>query len=301
MTSRLLVAGMPGSGKSTFIAALKHVLVAEAVHASLRITRFADHEEHLNALEDRWLSLDRFDRTKTSTEAWVELHVRRVDDGTEAVLVIPDLRGEAFEQPACQGLCRSDVHEVLAASDGILVFTSADRPDDDLLMSDLDDAFGAGAEEVLPEDEAADTAPPKVEPVDARGRRAAHLVPDLIGEEAKLVELLQVPNRRPLVATRRRLALIVSAWDLVGRDGAEAPTDWVRANRPMLAQFLRHNGDLWRVRIYGVSAQGGRLPEDKGRLEAVLTPSERVLIVGEACARHDVAAPIVWLTSPGPA
>ena len=301
MTSRLLVAGMPGSGKSTFIAALKHVLVAEVVHASLRMTRFADHEEHLNSLEDRWLSLDRIDRTKSATEAWVELHVRRVDDGTEAVLVIPDLRGEAFEQPACQGLCRSDVHEVLAASDGILVFTNADRPDDDLLISDLDDAFGAGAEEISPEDEAADAAPPDIGQTNARRVGAAHLAPNLIGEEAKLVEFLQVPNRRPLVARRRRLALIVSAWDLVGRDGAEAPTAWLRANRPMLAQFLRHNADLWHVRVYGISAQGGRLPQDKDRLEAIPTPSERVLIAGEACARHDVAAPIVWLTNPGPA
>ena len=102
---RQLIVGMPESGKSTFIAALRHLLLSGTISTELTLTRLADEEKHVNDLETDWLELKQVQRTKPATEGWVEFHVRDAVSGRESVLLVPDLRGETFEQPACSGVC----------------------------------------------------------------------------------------------------------------------------------------------------------------------------------------------------
>ena len=75
MTS-LLVVGMPNSGKSTFIAALRHLLVADEVPIDLCLAELSESESHLNRLENSWLDCEVIERTKPATEGWVELKVQ---------------------------------------------------------------------------------------------------------------------------------------------------------------------------------------------------------------------------------
>lgn len=267
-----LIVGMPESGKSTFIAALRHLLLSGTVSTELSLTALADEEMHLNNLERDWLQCQRVQRTKPATEGWVQFHVRDAATGAEAVLSVPDLRGEAFEQPACVGQCAPDLYHAVAESDGILLFTNAEREDDALLISDLGDLLVDDSGEA-----------------DDAAAFNAYDMP----EEVKIVEFLQMANRRPLAPKRRRVALMVSAWDVVA--AGVAPDAWLRDKRPMLAQFLEHNQDLWDVRIYGVSAQGGQLPRDQKLLNAVKNPSERIQLVGHMAGPHDLTAPLRWL------
>ena len=118
--------------------------------------------------------------------------------------------------------------------------------------------------------------------------------PENIPEEAKLVEVLQVMNRRPMQPKRRLLAVMVSAWDVVGADAIN-PGDWLAANRPMLWQYITSNPDLWNVRAYGVSALGGRLPAQRQALLLVPEPSRRIKIVGPDATAHDLTAPMRWI------
>lgn len=210
-----LIVGMPSSGKSTFIGALRHLLVANEVETELELTELADDERHVNRLENDWLECREFQRTKPATEGWVEFRVRNRKTGAEASLSIPDLRGETFEQPLCSGRCQQPVYEALSAADGLLLFTNADRADDSGLISDLNDLIG---------DEPAEPSIP-----------AAKFNPDDMPEEIKIVELLQMVNRRPLRGRRRRIAIIVSAWDVVPK-GSE-PLQWFSQRRPVLDQF----------------------------------------------------------------
>lgn len=123
--------------------------------------------------------------------------------------------------------------------------------------------------------------------------------PEGMAEEVKIVEFLQMANRRPLYPKPRKLALIASAWDVVEMEEGITPERWLAQNRPMLAQFLASNADLWEVRIYGVSAQGGKLPERKAELKGMLNQSERVRIIGHGAALHDLTAPLRWLITTG--
>jgi hypothetical protein len=88
---------------------------------------------------------------------------------------------------------------------------------------------------------------------------------------------------------------MVSAWDVLPTD--TTPSDWLAENRPMLDQFLANNSELWDVRVYGVSAQGGRLPSERQRLARIKIPSERIRVVGHGAQQHDLTSPIRWLGS----
>lgn len=271
-----LIIGMPNSGKSTFIAALRHLLLANEVTTELELTGLADNEAHLNQLETKWLACQMVERTKPTTEGWVQFHVRDQKIGTESIISIPDLRGEAFEQPACIGKCQKELDDSLKETDGILLFTNADREDDMLLISDFSDIFGEN----------------ETDQQQIKGFR-----PENMPEEVKIVEFLQFANRRPRYPRKRKVAVLVSAWDVVTNQTDLLPDKWLETNRPMLAQFLTTNHDLWETRIYGVSAQGGKLPDMQEKLEKIKKPSERIRIVGHGVNTHDLSAPLRWLMS----
>lgn len=285
--NNILVVGMPNSGKSTFIAALRHIFVADQIATELVLTGLADSEAHLNRLEDDWLACERMKRTKAATEGWVTFNVRDREHGLESSLLIPDLRGEAFEQPASTGQCSKELFNALLDSEGILLFTNADREDDMLLISQLSDMFVA-------EDEEAESEADQGENLKG-GTHHQPFKPESMPEEVKVVEFLQVANRRPQRSRKRKIAVVISAWDVVIGSGNPAPFDWLMGYRPMLHQFLTSNECLWELRTYGVSAQGGKLPAMKKELEEMAIPSKRILIDGHGALPHDLSAPLRWL------
>lgn len=274
-----LIIGMPSSGKSTFIAALRHLLVSNEIETRLVLTGLSDDESHVNTLEADWLACKEVERTKPATEGWVEFQVRNRSTGAEATLSVPDLRGETFEQPLCLGRCNRALFDAVGTADALLLFTNADRPDEVGLISDLNDME---------------------EPDQANGDKssdkpnlATQFRPEAMQEEAKIVEFLQMANRRPLQPSCRRIGIVISAWDVVTT--GLTPEEWFARSRPMLDQFLSNNTDLWDLRLYGVSALGGKLPRDKKRLAKLAKPSERIILVGADSAAHDLTVPLDWL------
>ncbi|WP_053572418.1 TRAFAC clade GTPase domain-containing protein [Caballeronia cordobensis] len=288
MKRKLVIAGMPESGKSTFIAALRHLLVHQDVRTKLVATRLSDAEGHLNRLEQEWIACEMVERTKQTVEEWVSLFVKQVDGSQEAVLMVPDFSGEAFRRPAATGHCSEAVASMLQEIDGMLLFTNADRGADDIRLEQfgelLDEAIEASKDLV------------EGEPVGVKESVNEDVVPFEplnMPEEPLLVEILQILNRPPRAPRKRMLAIIVSAWDEVQDNRAE-PEEWLRQHRPMLWQYLRSNTTLWESRVYGVSAQGGRLPQDKVALQCTI-PGQRVQIVGHQAQPHDLTDPIDWL------
>lgn len=275
---RQLIIGMPASGKSTFIAALRHLLIADEIETELELTALSDDESHVNTLEADWLACKEVQRTKTATEGWVEFRVRNRATGAEAVLSVPDLRGETFEQPLCAGRCDRELYDALGGADALLLFTNADRPDDAGLISDFNDML----DDAEPAAGGKPQSKPKQIPFD----------PMSMPEEAKIVEFLQMANRRPLRPRLRRIGIVISAWDVVS--GGVTPEEWFAERRPMIDQFLSNNADLWELRLYGVSAIGGRLPRDRKKL-GKMKPSERIILVGERTSPHDLTSPLSWL------
>lgn len=288
---QLLLIGMPVSGKSTYLGALSHVLTSSGVNTALRMKELADYEGHASALEQRWLACEDVDRTGVSSRRDGRFRLQSSVTGAEAELSIPDLSGEAFRQLAARGRCLTGVFASMLEADGLVLFTNANRGVDDRLIFDaasqyaaLDEAFEAelttaGIETV-----------PVNSPSDDDG---APFNPEDMPEEVLLVEVLQMFNRRPARPRQRRIAVVVSAWDVV--NAGETPHQWLRRARPMIWQFLENNPRIWVVEVWGLSAIGGGLPESAARLRQTPVPATRIHVEGPSASKHDLTAPLAWL------
>ena len=84
----------------------------------------------------------------------------------------------------------------------------------------------------------------------------------------------------------------MSAWDLVLSE--ELPIEWLAKELPLLNQFLINAHCRLDFRVYGVSAQGGQLPDDVDRLAAYSNTSDRIQVVLDGLPSHDITAPIRW-------
>lgn len=290
--TKVIAAGMPASGKSTFIAALTHLLTAEQVPTELRLARLSEDEGHLSRLERAWLDATKLERTKASSEQWVSFFVEDTNTGVESELLVPDLRGELFAQPATVGRCERHLWEALIECDGLLLFTNANAGVDDMMVDQIShivdivsEADGNSSIEYALDSTAKEQKGPSV---------ASKFRADDMPEETKLVELLQALNRFPVASKRRRLALVVSAWDVVSDAD---PAEWIMTHRPMLGQYLKHAANFWEVRFYGVSAQGGDLPEHEVKLKALRRPAERVQVIGLEVKPHDLTSIVKWVAA----
>ena len=67
---------------------------------------------------------------------------------------------------------------------------------------------------------------------------------------------------------------------------------------PLVHQFLKANGDLFRTNLYGVSAQGLKLDDAAAVREASkFASSDRIRIVGPEGEGKDLTIPLVRLMS----
>ncbi len=125
--------------------------------------------------------------------------------------------------------------------------------------------------------------------------------PRLAPTQVQVVDLLQLLRTAPIDSGPRRVAVMLSAWDKVRGEGL-SPAEYLEATLPLLAQYLRRDGDGWTWRVYGLSAQGGDYDpiEENGRPQAeelrnLDKPSSRIQLVGPEAEAHDLTEPVAWL------
>ena len=116
-----------------------------------------------------------------------------------------------------------------------------------------------------------------------------------VSEQAQLVDLLQCMQRDPFRPMKRRLAVVISAWDVV-TDETMTPERWLATEMPLLTQFLKSNTESFETEVFGVSAQGGVITEDTRRDLLNKVPSRRIRCVVGRLASSDITLPLKWLS-----
>ncbi|MCI0718249.1 MAG: hypothetical protein L0338_04655 [Acidobacteria bacterium] len=283
--------GLPEAGKTTFLAALWHVTESEEVHGALRLERISENAKHLNSIRNDWLQLERVVRTVPGQEQPTTLWLRD-ERGPVGEVLFPDLSGESFEGAWKDRHWTKDYDESVSRADSLLVFVHPGTLKEPYTIAEMqrlaEAAFpeenqggpnqGHGGEdsavEAAPEEWSAEKAPTQVQ----------------------LVDLLQFTEQIQKAKRPVRVGVIVSAWDLVQKNfpGETGARSWLDARMPYLEQYLRSNFELYTLRVYGVSAQGGDLKEDRDALQNHSRPSERIIIQGPDCSPHDISEPLRW-------
>lgn len=275
-----MVVGLQASGKTTFAAALWHLLDGREVPTALAKGKHEGDFRYLEEIAQSWCEGWRVERTKSEEIQHVRINLRHPSSMGELALEFTDLSGESFEGAFARRLCMPSLVELAKAAEGMLLFVSADRLVDSVTILDA-----------LPDEDLQDEAEERTEiPWD----------PAKTPHQVQLVDFLEALRLRPFEMLPCKVAVVISAWDLTD---APSPDAWLAEKMPLLDQYLRNADGARAVRVYGVSAQGGQLSTkghgpgpDQDRLLTLRPPSKRIQIVGQDVAEHDLTRPLLWLS-----
>lgn len=303
MGKAIVAMGLPESGKTTFLAALWHLLTNNKVRARLSLNRLtAEEASYLRTIASLWTQAKKQDRTFHSGNKTVKLSLR--SQGDELFdLTFPDIAGEAFSQMWEMRECTNEVANALCAT-GVLLFIHVDKikppgwiADDAALSEDLDHA---SADAVAAPDAPAKALPEA--PAKGHADESVPWKPESSPTQVQLVDMLRCLQAPPFNVGPRRLAVILSAWDKV-EDDEVSPERFLELHLPLLHQYLAHglpNG--WVCRLFGVSAQGADYDDVKGaptpeadRMREMEVPSQRIKVVVGDATTHDLTEPVNWL------
>jgi hypothetical protein len=267
-TSLHLIVGLPMAGKTSFLAALWHVLDQPEVSTSLVLHGMPADREYLNQIRDEWIRCRHVARTALSSQRTVNLTLSDKKSGTKVELSFPDLSGEVFAAQLEERQWSDEFDRQVAQASGVLLFLNPGSVVEPQGIEDvwsLADALGA--------------------PVESGSAVVEPWRPSHVPTQVNLVEILQLLKWRRQRGNLR-VGIVVSAWDLIGP--SQTPQEWIRQRLPLLDQFVSSNTDWLTTSIYGISAQGGTYSPDTvdALLRAHPRPSKRIVVVGPGCDPH---------------
>jgi hypothetical protein len=273
--------GLPGTGKTTFLAALWHVVTQGKILGALRLVGLPRIRDHLNKICSDWVACRSIDRTSIGAEKTVSMKLENPASGNVVEAFFPDLSGETFVNHLKDRQWTIEYYNLVRDAKGIMLFIHPGKVQAPVRIDQAEKFI----KELDQEEEV------KEELDYAQMPWSIHKAPT----QVKLVELLQFHLNHQELENIFRIAVIISAWDLVMKDN-ESAEKWLGKYLPLLYQYLRAQKGRISSRIYGVSAQGG----DFGNAVELLKkfdPEERIIITGEDSIPHDITGPIKWLVS----
>lgn len=277
----IILIGGPDTGKTNYVARLWHALNAKtgALHS-------VEIPSDISFVEDTIAHLfegdfaPRSSLTEDSRRDFV-ISVQAAEGGTTTELVIPDISGELWLNAVLSSEISSDWMDELRVADGAVLFVRVlsalnERPLDWVTAGKLLADLG--------EEEGRTGLPTQV----------------LLCE---LLRFLEVSLAKRSNGDRPRVAIVVSAWDLIDDEiAANGPESFIASEFPMLAGKLLGMSSL-DVRVFGLSVVGGDIgasPEYRDKFldtEFAKTGwvSTKDTPGGEWYRNPDVTLPIAWV------
>jgi GTPase SAR1 family protein len=287
----IVICGLPASGKTTFLAALWHVVFQRAdPNTKLKFDSLKDGDHaHLNAITRRWQQAKEQIHTETASGKLVSMNLKD-GDGRKVRMTFPDLSGESYQQMWEARECDPQLAQLLGSGEGVLMFVHANR-----VKRPIGVAEAVALIEVLGGKQPEPTISEEWHPKDA---------PTAV----QVVEMLQMLRCNALRSPARRLAIMLSAWDKVEDEGLD-PDAFLARELPLLDQYLLQGDGGWEFRVCGLSAQGGDYepelregeemdPDLKAKVAAIRgieEASARIRLFSPSLST-DLTGPIAWLT-----
>ncbi len=284
-TRNFLLIGLPSTGKTSFLAALWYAIQQNVSSTRLVLKKLDGDSTYLSSIRTAWLQYKTIARTPTGTERFVSMWLKNPETNDEIRLIFPDVSGESFVEQWASRQVSVTYNECLKGANGALLFVHPSSIIQPIRITAVDDLAALIDDEVAAEPTEPMTSAPPPTPWRVESSPT----------QVQLVELLQFLMEQPSFRPIFPLAIVVSAWDLVNSSRI-SPEKWVEVQLPLLHQFLISNQQLFKVRYYGISAQGSKYEGNELAALQAKNPAERIAIVGEGITnKHDVTEPLQWL------
>ncbi|WP_061218561.1 TRAFAC clade GTPase domain-containing protein [Leptospira weilii] len=274
------IIGLPNSGKTTFLAALWHLVAAGEVESKLKLDRLVGDHKYLNEVVEHWRRCQKVPRTSQQAENEILIHLYQEKRNRNITLGFSDLSGEAFDSQISKRKLKNSYIEKFNKEGGILYFITADKVEDGISSLDFPENL--------------------IEEKDSKNETIAWSS-EFLPRDVRHVELLQFLFRSPFIRKRRRLAILISAWDII--NSSIEPIKWLEREYPLFFQFINTNQDSFEFQIFGISAQGGDISQGNGKKDNNIrdkllrvSPSQRIRCISSGYNGHDITIPICWLS-----
>jgi len=280
-TPKILLVGLPSTGKTSFLAALRHYIGAPIPNKKLKQYQLSTNDEYLHKIYLDWLGCKQPTRTSSNDghKVDIELFLKHTDSEEKLILNVPDVAGETFMQQWELRIWTERYLRQVKESDGLIIFIRPDTLVNLTLLHkiyDLTDAEDSGSDDST------------IEPWSPRKATT----------QVILIELIQF-HLSHFTRSPMPIALVISAWEKE-EERKLTPAQWLEKDMPLLSQFLLANQEKLTNNIYGISAQGGDFeePEERDRLQELSEEADRIKVqVGSEKPSNDITEPIQWLLS----
>ena len=231
-TMNCLLAGLPDTGKSTYIGGLWYNLKNLSEKMVMKASRdLVDDTQRLEILSDKWVDGIKVDRTTEDQSSSVELRIEQKDNGNVLTINIPDFSGETFRQ----------------------IIEMTDSKDLDSWCEEADTLFYM-ANKLAPghfEDDADISG--IAEDGEEKNDEVSSFNPQKMSGSAQNIMVLKYLFERKCF---KKVIFAISCWDKVTENGKhpENPDVWLKNQSPALYNFLKNYHP--NSTIVGVSAQG---------------------------------------------
>lgn len=283
---QLLMVGLPGTGKTTYLAALWYVVNnSKEIEGALGLDCLPENSKYLNMISKEWIAYSEVGRTAGGSETVVSMTLRNVLDNSLIEIFIPDVSGEVFREQIEKRHCTVDFYQNIEESCGIMFFINCGDIKPVQTINNAEKLI-----QILQD-----------HPSDIRNNIEETPVewdPSLMPTQVKLIELLQFILDAPSPPKPYKISIILSAWDLIAKLNI-TPRDFLKTRLPMFAHFIEANNEIITTKCYGISAQGCPYDDDEERTNLARKihslPSKKILVQIEDSTHRDITEPIKWL------
>ncbi|GAB6119999.1 TRAFAC clade GTPase domain-containing protein [Dysgonomonas termitidis] len=263
-----ILVGLPGSGKTSFIAALWHIL-NEKKH-SLKLNIRQSDRKYLEEIHAKWAVFEEIERSNTGTFYSIELDIIK-DDSKVLKLNFPDVSGELYKDIYDSRTISSNLSKKMMNTNSILLFIHPNSLKVDRYIGDV-------------------VKPNEIDEAHVEEQDLSNLTNFEISQSQAIITdlIIALKNRNKI----KNIAVIVSAWDTI-KDFT--PEKYIKESCPLFHMFLKNSGIKYK--IWGVSAQGGdyKNNQDMRQIQEYEDLTERIRIVDCEGENNDISLPLNWL------
>lgn len=283
---KCLIAGLPESGKSTYLGALWNTLNFHKNREKMALKAATNNPpedvEQLMALSTRWVNVEDMDRTSTDVPDSISFNL--TDGVEEFTLEVPDFRGESIRQIISRNQPRS-FDEWIEKGDTLLYMISDVSP-------------GVFADDYQADEDEDEEGGDEIPDFDIKRMTPAALNMLILRYFSEKCEFSKV-------------VVCLTAWDeVIKNSGRVNPSAYLKEQSPALYSFIEYH--FPGVQFFGLSAQGdeyeyeeypesgGKIPKKvtvdcKKRLQNKTKKGERAFVVTDRDENYDITLPIAAL------